>query len=337
MNELLKKLSESFGPSGLEDEVIGIIKQELISCTDICESTPLGSVYGIIKGKTSENSRLICANVDETSFMVSDIDDSGFIRVKQLSGYNPGALCGQRVVVGNEDNRFSGIMAAKVLHLASGGDRERPGLDKMFIDVGVGKKDDIKEKISIGDFVTYEGSPCEFGKNKLCGKALSSRASCYIALCTARKLKESGYIPENDVIFFFNTRSKVSSSDLSSAIYRFAPEKVILLSACDAVYDKDNLYPELGKGIILPIQDGSYLYFGSEMFKNAVNCGIAYQIPKASVDSDAVARDGYTNSGTKLLRVCLPVCNMNSSCEIISDDDMNCEMSLLEKFYLSEI
>ena len=155
--KLIKNLSEAFGPTGLEDEVTNIIYDTVREYSDDCGYSPLGGVWALIKGynSTNEPTRLISVGIDEVSFMVGDIDDNGFIRPKKLTKYNQGSVSAKKVTVGNENIKLDGIMSAKVLHLASGSDRENPNIEKSFIDLGFTKKEDLDGKIEKGDFITF--------------------------------------------------------------------------------------------------------------------------------------------------------------------------------------
>ena len=211
--DMIKELSEAFGPTGLEDEVTKIIYDKLSVVCDSCGYSSLGGVWGKINGSDSSRpAKLIGCGIDEVAFMVGDIDDNGFIRPKKLTKYNAGSVCAKRVIVGNENVKLHGIMSAKVLHLASGGDRENPNVEKCFIDLGFEKKDDLKDKIEKGDFIAFEQELSTFGKDKLAGKSLSNRvaASLMIEFAESLYLVKNSSAPENAIWFIYFSISSES-------------------------------------------------------------------------------------------------------------------------------
>ena len=315
MTELIKELSLCFAPSGLEDEVIALIEEKTKNYADEICRTQRGALYIKIKGKTDKAPLCICAPTDETAFIISETDDKGFIRVKELTPYNRGSLCGQAVTVGNENNRFPGVMAG-ILHRCSNNDRERPDCEHMFVDLGANGKDELKDKIRMGDFVIFANQPEKLGENKVCGKALTRSILCSLMIENIIKTKQSGKMPEQDIIFFFDIKTLMGASDLFSVINKEAPEKVLILSALPTIPDKDKKYPKCSNGIVVPSNDGAYLYYANDIYKKALSSGAKVQFPIATAAADKSASCGYTSCGAKLIRGCIPVENINTGCEI---------------------
>ena len=62
--------------------------------------------------------------MDEIGFMVTHVEDGGFLRLVPLGGFDPKTLTAQRVIVhGRED--LLGVMGSKAVHLMS--DEEKRG------------------------------------------------------------------------------------------------------------------------------------------------------------------------------------------------------------------
>lgn len=319
--EIIKKYSEAFGPTGLEDEITSLIFEDIKDFADSCGYSPLGGVYAYIKGTDPENNptRLICSGVDEVSFMVGDIDDNGFVRPKKLTKYNAGAICSKKVTVGNENIKINGVMSAKVLHLASGSDRENPNIDKCFIDLGYSKKDELEGKIEKGDFITFNESCTSFGKNKLTGKALGNRTNAALMVEQIQSIKQK---PLCDTVFFFAVKEKVGMSDLFWAVRKFAPKKTLVLSSLPAINSEKESNCKLDCGVVLPTHDGFSLYFGSDSYTAIINSDIKHQIPKAVEEGQPSAKAQLSGVGTEMINLSLPCRNMLTSGEIISLSDV---------------
>ena len=65
VESLLKKLSESFGPSGFEDPVRKIMNQELSKYTNSIYTDGLGSLISEFKKETDNPKVMITAHMDE--------------------------------------------------------------------------------------------------------------------------------------------------------------------------------------------------------------------------------------------------------------------------------
>ena len=89
---------------------------------------------------------MIGAHMDEIGFMVTYIDDQGFLRFTTLGGFDPKTLTAQRVIVhGRKD--IVGVMGTKPIHVMTAEEKTKlPKLQDYYIDLGMGKEE--VEKIS---------------------------------------------------------------------------------------------------------------------------------------------------------------------------------------------
>lgn len=334
--ELIKKYSEAFGPTGLEDEITSLIYEDIKDITDSCGYSPLGGLYAFIKGSDPQNNptRMICSGVDEISFMVGDIDDNGYVRPKKLTKYNAGAICSKKVTVGNESIKLNGIISAKVLHLASGSDRENPNIDKCFIDLGFTKKDDLEGKIEKGDFITFNEECVPFGKNKLSGKSLCNRCGAAIMVELIKNLKTTEQKPLCDTVFFFAVKEKVGMSDLFWAVRKFTPKTTIVLSSLPAINSEKESNCKLDGGVVLPTHDGFSLYFGNDTYKAIMSSDIKHQIPRNIEEGQPSAKAQLAGVGTEMLNLSLPCRNLLTPCEIVSLSDVD-EMKKAVEYFIN--
>ena len=80
--KLLKRLSEVSGISGFEDEVRDLIKEEIKDYVDEIKTDVMGNLIAVKKGKGENPLKvMISAHIDEIGFLVSYIDDKGFLRL----------------------------------------------------------------------------------------------------------------------------------------------------------------------------------------------------------------------------------------------------------------
>ena len=332
--DLIKKLTEAFGPCGLEDEVTKIVYDSIAPLCDEHGYSPMGGVWGLIKGNDSSKVRLVTAAVDEVSFMVGDIDDNGFVRPKKLTKHNAGSVCAKKVIVGNEENKFEGIMSGKVLHLASGDDRQKPDVTKSFVDLGFSKKDDLAGKIEKGDFITFNEMLEHFGKNKIVGKALSTRCGAALIIEAIENLKSNANKPETDIAFFFAVKEYVGMGDTFWAVQKFNPDCVLLLSALPALNTEKDAACKMDAGVVVPSHDDNSLYYGNKIYDALVKSDVKTQIPTKIEEHQRSASSQCAAAGCDMVNVSIPVRNIYSAGEIVSLSDLD-EMAKAIEYFIS--
>ena len=121
----LKKLSESFGPSGFEDPVRKIMNQELSKYTNSIYTDGLGSLISEFKKETDNPKVMITAHMDEVGLLVKYIDDEGYIRFQQLGGWLDSALLGQRWQISTKKGIVFGISGIKTPHVMNPEERKK--------------------------------------------------------------------------------------------------------------------------------------------------------------------------------------------------------------------
>ena len=145
---LLKTICTTPGAPGFEQEIRNLVLQELEGLVDEVEIDNMGNVYAIKKGK-GDKRVMVGAHMDEIGFIVTHIDDNGFIRFHTLGGFDPKTLTAQRVLVhGKKD--VIGVMASKPIHVMTSEERNKVAKIKdYFIDTGL-PAEEVKKLINIG-------------------------------------------------------------------------------------------------------------------------------------------------------------------------------------------
>src|SRR5512139_982693 len=100
MKRLLQKLTETFGPSGYEDDIRAVIRHEVEPLADEIRVDALGNL--IARKSPTEGSKggrriMIAAHMDEIGLIASHIDENGFVRFAPVGGVFGRYLLGGRV------------------------------------------------------------------------------------------------------------------------------------------------------------------------------------------------------------------------------------------------
>jgi endoglucanase len=254
--KLLAELCTVPGAPGFEEPIRKVVLRELEGLCDEVKLDNMGNVYAIRRGK-SDKAAMIGAHMDEIGFMVTHIDDKGFIRFTTLGGFDPKTLTAQRVIVhGKED--IIGVMASKPIHVMSQDERNKVAkLSDYFIDTGL-PAEKVKELVAIGDPVTRERSFIEMGDCFNC-KSLDNRLAVFIAIEVLRLL-EGKQLP-NDVYMVFTVQEEVGIRGANAAAmainphYGFGLDTTIAFDLPGAAAHE--MITKLGEGTAIKIMDAS--------------------------------------------------------------------------------
>ena len=100
--ELIRELSMCFGPSGCEDEVRRVIREQIGDAAFVTTDRA-GNLIALVRGRgldyrADEPARLmVCAHMDEVGFMVREITEEGYLKFSAIGAMDPRVLCGRRV------------------------------------------------------------------------------------------------------------------------------------------------------------------------------------------------------------------------------------------------
>jgi tetrahedral aminopeptidase len=255
--ELLAKICREPGAPGYEGKIRRLVMSELEGLADEVRIDNMGTVIALKKGVNNPEGKkvMVAAHMDEIAFVVTHIDDAGFVRFHTLGGFDPKTLTAQRVVIhGKKD--LLGVMGSKPIHVLSPEERQKlPKTTDYFIDLGLSKEEVVKW-VRVGDPITRERDLIEVG-DCVNGKSLDNRVSVYILLEVMRRLQNPPY----DVYAAFTVQEEVGLRGANVAAHQIDPDFGIGLDTTIAfdvpgapTHEK---ITELGKGAAVKIMDGS--------------------------------------------------------------------------------
>jgi endoglucanase len=214
---------------------------------------------------------MVAAHMDEIGFIVTHIDDNGFLRFHTLGGFDPKTLTAQRVIVhGKKD--LIGVMGSKPIHVMSQEERNKlPKTTDFFIDLGM-PKEEVEKYISIGDPVTRDRELIEMGDCVNC-KSIDNRVAVFILIEALKNLKNPAY----DVYATFTVQEEVGIRGANVAAHSINPDFGIALDTTIAFdvpgAQAHEKVTELGKGTAIKIMDAMTIcdYRMVEFMKQTAN------------------------------------------------------------------
>jgi putative aminopeptidase FrvX len=342
--ELLKQLTESFGPSGFEDETRDIVEKELKGLCDKVWVNTMGSVIGFKAGKGKAGKKqkiMIAGHMDEIGFLVSHVDEkTGFIRITPVGGFDPRTLVGQLAMVfGKGKHKMIGLLnvAGKPVHVQSPEERKKElKVSDFYVDLGLPGKE-VAKKVEIGDPVAWRRDFMEFGDCYNC-KSMDDRVGVYVMIEALRKAKGNTH----DIYAVGTVQEEVGLRGATTSAYEIEPDIAIALDVTLAI-DTPGGEPharisELGKGITISIMNGALISdrkLVSEFRALAQKKKIPVQLeilPRGGTDAGAMQR---TKGGARAITLSVPTRYVHSVNETVNKKDVKAGIDLLAA-YLSQ-
>ena len=258
---LLTRICEAPGAPGFEKEIRKLVLAELKGLADDISTDNMGNIIALKKGRSSAKKTMAAAHMDEIGFIVTHIDDKGFVRFNPVGGFDPKTLTSQRVIIhGRKD--IMGVMGSKPVHIMTPEEKNKHvKITDYFIDTGMTKKD-VDRIVAVGDFVTRHSPLIELG-DCVNVKSLDNRASVFVLIETLRELKKSKRKPAYDFYAVFTVQEEVGLRGAQAAALQIQPDFGFGLDTTIA-YDVPGSTPQerctaLGEGAAIKLMDSSVI------------------------------------------------------------------------------
>lgn len=327
---LLAEICEAAGAPGFEQRIREIVIREVTPLVDEVKLDNMGNVTAIKKGLQNKKV-MIGAHMDEIGFIVTHIDDNGFLRFHTLGGFDPKTLTAQRVIVhGKKD--LVGVMGSKPIHVMTPEERTKsPKTTDFFIDMGM-SKEEVEKIVEVGNPITRERSLIEMGNCVNC-KSLDNRVSVFILIEMLREIKDNPY----DIYGVFTVQEEVGIRGANVATQEVQPDFGFGLDTTIA-YDVPGAAPhekitELGKGAAIKVMDSSTIcdYRMVEYMKNiAQKHDIPFQLEiltGGGTDTSGIQR--FTPGGSIAGAVSIPTRHIHQVIEMADKTDIRNAIDLL--------
>jgi endoglucanase len=332
--DLLKRICEIPGPPGFEKPIRDLVVELARPFVDDVSIDAMGNVIALKKGST-EKRVMVAAHLDEISFIVTHIDEEGFIRFHTLGGFDPKTLTAQRVIIHGEED-VVGVMGSKPVHLMKPEEKTKvTTIQDYYIDTGL-PGDEVRKRISVGNPITRERSLIRMG-SCVNGKSLDNRVSVYILLKALERLKDKT-VPY-DIYATFTVQEEVGLRGAMSSAGHINPHFGFGLDVTVA-YDLPGAQPhevitKLGGGAAIKIMDGSTICdyrMVSFLKKTAEENGIKWQaeiLTAGGTDTAGIQR--YGKDGSIAGAISIPLRHLHQVIEMAHTEDIEGCIQLLTK------
>lgn len=332
----LKKLLETPSPSGFEQPIQEVVRGWAGPLAHEVRTDRHGNVIAALNPQGSPRI-MLAGHCDQLGLMVEHIDESGFLYVQPIGGWDMQILLGQNLVVWAKNGPIPGVVSRKAPHLLTPEERKKvPEFTDIWVDIGAANKAEAEELVSHGDPLTVDLGCRELRNRLFTSPGLDDKVGLWTVMETLRLLHGR---PLQAAVFCVSTvQEEIGLRGAATSAYGIAPDVGIAVDVCHATdtpgTDKKQLGDtRLGSGPVLFRGPNINPHVHDGLKKSAKGLEIPVQVrgvPRATgTDANAIqlARDGVASG-----LIGIPNRYMHSPVEVVSLEDLDRAARLLADF-----
>lgn len=335
----LKKLLETPSPSGFEQPVQEIVRTWARRHADEVRTDRHGNVIAV-RNPGGQPRIMLAGHCDQIGLMVQHIDESGFLYVQPIGGWDVQILLGQNLTVWTRQGPLPGVISRRAPHLLTPEERNKvPQFQDLWLDVGARNRQEIEEMVALGDPVTFALGYRELRNRVALSPAMDDKVGVWTVMEALRLLE--GRSLQAAVYCVSTVQEEIGLRGATTSAYGIHPALGIAVDVCHATDTPGNDKKQLGE---TRLGDGPALFRGPNInprvFEALRETARTHEIPvqvrgaPRATGTDAnvmqLSRDGVA---TALLGI--PNRYMHSPVELVCLDDLERASMLLAEFCAS--
>lgn len=337
----LRRLISTPGPSGFEQHIQQVIREEVQPYSDEIRTDVHGNVIASLYPER-EPRVMLTAHCDELGFLIRYIDGDGFLYFAPIGGFDPSTLPGNRVEIHTPNGHVSGIIGRKPIHMLKGDERNQaPKIADMWIDIGASSKEEAQQLVPLGSFATRAAQLESLRGDLVVSRALDDRSGIFTILEAMRRIAEQREKLQVGVFCVSAVQEEVGCRGAQTAAYSVKP---LIAIAVDVTFTSD--HPGTSKQEIgdIKLNGGPVLTMGGNINPRVYQM-LIHAAEEASIPWQIDPQAAYTGTDTDVIQVVgggiatglisIPCRYLHTSSEIASLQDIDQCAELLARFVLS--
>ncbi|MFL0504733.1 M42 family metallopeptidase [Ureibacillus sp. 179-F W5.1 NHS] len=223
---MLKELTDANGIPGNERAPREVMRKYIEPYADEIETDNLGSLIAKKVGDANGPKIMVAGHLDEIGFMVTQIDDKGFVKFQTVGGWWSHVMLSQRVTITTrKGEEIIGVIGSKPPHILPADQRKKVvDMKELFIDIGATSKEEAQGwGIRPGDMITpYFEFNVMKNEKMLLAKAWDNRIGCAIAIDVLKQLKDIKH--PNVVYGVGNVQEEVGLRGAKTSTFKIKPD-----------------------------------------------------------------------------------------------------------------
>lgn len=335
----LKKLLTTPSASGFESGIQDVVRSWAKPLADEVRTDRHGNVIAALH-PSGQPRIMLAGHCDQIALMVQYIDESGYLYIQPIGGWDMQILLGQNLTVWGAGGPIVGVVSRRAPHLLTAEERSKvPQFTDVWVDIGARDRKEAESVVMPGDSVTFELGVREMRNNLVTSPGLDDKVGVWVVMEALRLMHGR---PLQAAVFCVSTvQEEIGLRGATTSAYGINPTIGIAVDVCHATDTPGNDKKQLGD---TKIGGGPALFrgpninphVGDRLIQTAKTHEIPAQIkgvPRATgTDANAIqlAREGVATG-----LVGIPNRYMHSPVEVVSLDDLERAARLLAEFCLS--
>ena len=324
MTDTLKTLLSLYGPTGRETQVTETLREMLAGHADSARVDVMGNLIVVKKGLPEGRTIMLSAHMDHIGLVVTDIEDSGYLRVSAVGGISAESMRCRHVVFDG------GVHGVAVCQPTKG---EAAGLQHLFVDIGAKDRAEALTMVNLGDVCVFAPDFFLLGQHRAASPAMDDRCAC--ALLAELLMQEER--PRNTVVGVFSVQEEVGTRGAAAAAYQVEPDLGVGLDVTAWGDTPEVKLPaiRLGEGAAVKFMDRSMIAtprVRDALIAAAERAGVPYQreiLPFGGTDGAAIQ---HSRGGVPAGTLSIPCRYVHSACEVIDLRDLEGALKILREF-----
>ncbi len=254
--KLLEALVDVQGVAGYEDLVQAIVARELSGCCDEVYEDRMGNIIAVKRATGAVDGErplrvMLCAHCDECGFMVREVTEAGYVRLRGVSGPSNQTVIGQQIRIAGTET-VCGVMVPTTPDLTT-----FPKIEDLLVHTGR-DRDWVRERVRTGDRATFDISLSRFNETIITGRNFDDRLGVF---CLVEAMQALRSTPVNvDVYAVSSVQEEIGTRGAMVASNAIKPDIGIALDGgcieCPTYGRKDGWTSRIGGGAALYQADG---------------------------------------------------------------------------------
>lgn len=303
------------GQSGIVEQAIALLSPYV----DEIEQDAMGNILALRRANAADAKTVMLeAHLDEIGFLVTHIDERGFVFVAPAGGVDKRVLTAQKVIIDGKEP-FYGVFSSIPPHLSTGEDK-LPEITDMAIDAGL-DADTAKAQIPLGSRVCFAPNFTALTDTVVSSKSLDNRGGMAVILHCLRQLKRR----DMNVAIAFCVQEELGCRGAAVATRKIQPDYAIVTDVSFAL-TRDADVRSCGKmreGVMIGISPVLDAAMSDSLHALAEECGILHQ-SEVMAETTGTNADTISSScfGVRTALLSIPIRYMHTPVETVDATDI---------------
>lgn len=280
---------------------------------------------------------VIDAHIDQIGMIVTDITESGFLKVSNVGGIDIRTLAACDVIINTKSGEYFGVVTSVPPHLSEQDEDCAIETKNIMIDVGM-DKEKCQSVISPGDLVSFSYKSVSLANNCVLSASLDNKAGAAVIIRVHQILDERKV--KAFVTYLFSSQEELGMRGAKPSLHNCVPDEAIVVDVSFAqAPDVGKEHAKLmGKGPMICISPSIDRKMSDLFISTAKESKIPFQLEVCEgltgTNADVISVSG---GGIKTGLISVPLRNMHTYSEVVCLDDIENTAQLIANYIENKV